>query len=112
MWLTTTDGFYSAVDKGDRPGWLCVRGRVRGDLENLLALKALEGSDEGIIETGNSDYRFRVYVTREQWAAAVAEFAAAIDYSNFKDAVADRQGGERAHAYCDVWSALYRLQQR
>ena len=34
---------------------------------------------------------------------------AAIDYANFKDAVAERQGEARAQAYADVWSALYGL---
>jgi hypothetical protein len=33
-----------------------------------------------------------------------------IDYSNFKNTVAQEQGYERAHVYGDVWSVLYDLQ--
>ena len=59
MWLITDRGFYSVVDKGDREGYLCVRARVRSDLENLFGLDCLAGYAGEVIETGNSDYRFR-----------------------------------------------------
>ena len=57
-----------------------------------------------------SDYRFRVFVDREDWVQAAAELAREIDYDNFKNAVADRQGPARASIYSKVWSALGRLQ--
>jgi hypothetical protein len=110
MWLVTTRGFYSVVDKGDRPGHLCVRARVRADLENLFELESLAVYSGDVIETHNSDYRFRVYVTREDWVAAAVELAREIDYPNFKSAVKARQGQDRADAYLDVWQALYELQ--
>jgi hypothetical protein len=34
-----------------------------------------------------------------------------LDYSNFKDAVAQRQGLERADIYHDVWSVMWEFQQ-
>ncbi|MEX1219252.1 MAG: hypothetical protein WEB05_02570 [Solirubrobacterales bacterium] len=110
MWLVTDRGFFSVVDKGDRAGYLCVRARVRGDLENLFELESLAGYSADVIETHNSDYRFRVYVTREDWIAAASDLADRIDYSNFKSAVAERQGHDRAHTYLDVWQDLYKLQ--
>jgi hypothetical protein len=110
MWLVTERGFYSVVDKGDREGYLCVRARVRGDLENLFRLDCLAGYAGEVIETDNSDYRFRVYVNREDWITAAAELARQIDYSNFKSAVGRRQGHDRANAYMDVWGDLARLQ--
>jgi hypothetical protein len=110
MWLVTDRGFYSVVDKGDREGYLCVRGRLREDLEALFELEALGKYADGIIETHDSDYRYRVYVTREDWTAAVADLASRIDYDNFKNVVARRQGHDRARAYGKVWSALYDLQ--
>ena len=110
MWLVTDRGFYSVVDKGDREGHVCIRARVGTDLENLIELESLTGYAGDVIETHNSDYRFRVYVTREDWVAAAADLARQIDYSNFKSVVAERQGHDRAHTYMDVWSDLNRLQ--
>jgi len=110
MWLVTDRGFYSVVDKGDREGYLCVRGRVREDIEALFELDSLAGYAGEVIETDNSDYRYRVYVKREDWVAAAADLAGQIDYDNFKSEVARRQGRERAHTYLGVWQALFELQ--
>lgn len=110
MWLMTDRGFYSVVDKGDREGYLCVRGRVSADIEALFELDSLKDYAGGIIETDDSDYRFRVYVRREDWVKAAADMAEKIDYSNFKSAVGRDQGPDRAHVYMEVWSALYELQ--
>jgi hypothetical protein len=110
MWLITDRGFYSVVDKGDREGFLCVRGRVRADLDALLELEALNKYADEIIETHDSDYRYRVYVSREDWQDAASDLASQIDYDNFKNVVAARQGRERARTYGAVWSELYGLQ--
>jgi hypothetical protein len=110
MWLVTDRGFYSVVDKGDRPGYLCVRGRVLQDFHNLFELDSMKGYRDELIETDDSDYRFRVYVRREDWVATAADLAAEIDYDNFKSQVARMQGHVRAHVYTKVWSALAGLQ--
>lgn len=110
MWLITDRGFYSVVDKGDREGHLCVRARVKDDLENLFKLDCLSGYAGDVIDTDNSDYRFRVYVTRADWAAACSTFAVEIDYDNFKNAVGMRQGYGRASTYMGVWDDLATLQ--
>jgi hypothetical protein len=110
MWLVTDRGFYSVVDKGDRPGYLCVRARVRADLESLFEFEPLAGYAGDVIETGDSDYRFRVYFTREDWVSASAELARQIDYPNFKSAVKQRQGRDRADTYLNVWNDLNKLQ--
>jgi hypothetical protein len=110
MWLVTDRGFYSVVDKGDREGFLCVRARVKQDLHNLFELDSMNSYRDDVIETDDSDYRFRVYVSREDWTAAAADLAGEIDYPNFKSEVAAMQGQERANAYMSVWSALARLQ--
>jgi hypothetical protein len=107
MWLVTDRGFYSVVDKGDREGFVCVRGRVREDMGRLLELDCLRRYADDVIETTDSDYRYRVYVTREDWVTAVAE---AIDYDNFKNIVARRLGDDRASVYGAVWNTLYGLQ--
>ncbi len=110
MWLVSERGFYSVVDKGDREGYLCVRARVLQDLHNLFELDSMKRYLDEVIETDDSDYRFRVYVRREDWVAASADLAAEIDYDNFKSQVARMQGHVRAHVYMKVWSALDGLQ--
>ena len=110
MWIVTDRGFYSVVDKGRPEGTLCVRSRVRQDLVNLCELESLVEYSGSIKENEFSDYRFRIFVKREDWVAAAADLAGRIDYDNFKNAVADRQGHDRASFYSKVWSILYGLQ--
>ncbi|MCB0858831.1 MAG: hypothetical protein KDB57_12035 [Solirubrobacterales bacterium] len=110
MWLVTDRGFYSVVDKGEPGGMLCVRSRVREDLESLCRLDSMESYSDSIRESDYSDYRFRIFVARGDWEKAASVLASEIDYDNFKNAVADRQGSARASIYSSVWSALRRLQ--
>jgi hypothetical protein len=63
-----------------------------------------------IIESEDSDYRYRAVAKREAVMAAMAALVADIQYDNFKNAVASRQGYERAAVYGDVWQVLYGLQ--
>lgn len=83
---------------------------MRQDLENLRDRYMPSMGD--IIETDGSDYRFRVIVDRHALSRALAETVNGIDYSNFKSAVAERQGWKRADRYHDVWAALYGLQEQ
>ncbi|MBK8293920.1 MAG: hypothetical protein IPK93_03760 [Solirubrobacterales bacterium] len=106
----TNRGFFSIVDKGDREDCLCIRGRVRGDMDNLLKLEPLKHYAEAIQESDLGDYRFRVYVSRDDWIMAAALLAEEINYPNFKDEVKRKQGPERAGTYLEVWSDLYELQ--
>lgn len=106
MWLLTTIGFFSIVEKpGDRDaGRLTIRARVRGDLERLRA-EVLPGL--GPIEAGGgTDYAFRAVAPRAEVAAAMATLATTLDYANFKDAVAARQGVGREAVYGRVWKVL------
>jgi len=106
MWILTTRGFFSAVAK-DGPDTIVVRARARADLENLLPLL---GNGATIETGGGTDYAFRVRVSHDTWKGALAELASEIDYGNFKNAVADRQGRERADVYGKIWLALQRLE--
>jgi hypothetical protein len=110
MWLITTAGFFSIVEKPwDRqPGTLTVRARAREDLEALKAGSLPELGD--IKEDADADYRFRAQAPREAVARALAAETRAIDYDNFKSAVAARHGAGRASVYHDVWEALYSIQ--
>lgn len=107
MWLMTSQGFYSVVAHRGDASLVVVRSRTR---EDLLALRTQIPKLE-LWEDASADYRWRAKVTREDWRAAVADLAAAIDYGNFKTEVARRQGARRAAAYERVWSTLRALQE-
>lgn len=110
MWLLTPIGFFSIVRKpwdGDGDT-LTVRARVREDLDALRERFLPELGE--IADDPKADYRYRAQAPREAVADAARRLAASIDYDNFKDEVAARQGAKRAHLYHDVWSVLYRLQ--
>jgi hypothetical protein len=110
MWLVTTNGFYSIVRKPwDREaGTLTVRARARADLESLRA-KYLPELGE-IQESTSTDYRFRAQAPQAKVAEAVRRVVADIDYDNFKDAVAERQGLTRERVYHRVWHELLAIQ--
>ncbi|MFM1885171.1 MAG: hypothetical protein RL026_328 [Pseudomonadota bacterium] len=110
MWLLTPTGFFSIVCKpGDAAdGMLTVRARVRSDLEQLKAGFLPELGE--ILESRNTDYRFRARAPRDAVAVAMVRLVQQLDYSNFKDEVARRQGTTRAHRYHKVWDVLYGLQ--
>lgn len=104
MWVLTTDGFFSAVQSAD-PDVLTVRARVLADATDLAERFSLP-----VQQTPGRDYLYRVMVPRARWADYVAEAARAVDYGNFKHAVEERQGRERARIYLDVWFDLLALQ--
>lgn len=106
MWLITTIGFFSVVQKPDdiEADTLTVRARVKYDLQRLSAYVDFETP---IAVNYVTDYRYRVKVKRELFAEAMSKLVKDIDYDNFKDAVKDEQGHYRAHVYSDVWAALY-----
>ena len=106
MWLFTTQGFYSAVAHREDPDKIIVRTRAGEDLEAL----ADQIPDLEISEDPTADYRYRATVARDEWRRALDAFGRDLDYDNFKNTVAARQGPDRAHSYFDVWEAMRRLQ--
>lgn len=111
MWLVTTFGFYSVVEKAwDRePGTLTVRARAREDLE---ALRSRYLPDLGAIaEDESADYRFRAQAPREKVVEAFSRAVRDIDYDNFKEAISRRQGWARERIYHDAWQAFLAIQQ-
>ncbi len=111
MWLVTTFGFFSIVEKPDDrgPGTLTVRARVRGD---LAALRAKYLPELGEIEASpERDYAWRARVAKADLAAALGRIALDIDYANFKSEVAHRMGYAREQIYHEVWEAMAALQQ-
>ena len=108
MWIFTPFGFFSIVQKPhDASDQLTIRGRVRGDLENLVSHLP---SASAIREDVNADYRYRITADKDDIAYLMARLVVDLDYDNFKNQVAMRHGYERAASYGDVWSTLYELQ--
>ena len=106
MWVMTTQGFYSVVAHRDEPDSVIVRARTREDIEALRE----QIPDLEPFEDPSADYRHRAIVDRAEWVAAIAQLTIEIDYDNFKNAVARRQGPERASVYGTVWRDLLQLQ--
>ncbi len=103
MWLMTKHGFYSIVQK--RPGEFHIRARVREDLENLVGRVPLPGAR--ILDTRSADYPFRIISGKDEVRTVLEFLGETLDYSNFKDAVADTPDQEQKHGlYGKVWSLL------
>lgn len=111
MWLITPIGFFSIVQKpGDAAAkTLTIRARVKADLV-VLRDQYLPQLGE-IEEHTGTDYQFRATAPREAVTLALSELVMGIDYCNFKNAVAERQGYGRANVYSQVWHNLYHLDQ-
>lgn len=108
MWLFTSIGFFSVVTHPDDPEMMLVRARVQDD---IAALRDRFLPEANVLEHAGTDYRYRLITTREAWTDTAARLASGIDYPNFKNAVGDRQGAERAHVYSDVWETMHALQE-
>jgi hypothetical protein len=106
MWLQTTLGFFSIVQKAGE-AHLTVRARARGDLERLR-----DGylPDLGPIREGEgTDYRYRATATHDAVAQAIGRLVMDITYPNFKNEVKRRMGPTRAATYGEVWQTLFRI---
>lgn len=104
MWIFTNYGFFSFTQSTFKPGFIQIRARDDRDLADLKTRHKLKGQ---IIETTESDYRWRILVKPETAGRILADEAAAIDYSNFKNATTDRM---HARPLMEVWSAMMRVQ--
>lgn len=107
MWLITKFGFFSVVASSDENS-LIIRSRVIKDLERLRR-NYLSQTVEILSDPG-TDYPFRIVIQSKDLAAAMQKIVLDIDYSNFKDAVTETEGPERASIYASVWMELFRLQ--
>ncbi len=102
MWLFLQNSFISIVQKPDDKDTLTVRARVKGDIA-----RAFPGTKEKL--GGGTDYAYRAKVPREVVAKTISDQIMALDYSNFKDSIADNEH----HTFCaKVWGVAYSHQNR
>ena len=104
MWLLTTFGFFSVVQKRGTKQ-LTVRARVRSDLDRLRTryLPSLTATRT----TPHNDYRYRATVGHGDLASAMGKIVGDITYDNFKSEVEAAQGHRRELAYAEVWEVLH-----
>ena len=100
MWLFTSKSFISVVQKPGDTDLLTVRGRIKGDIENLFPDAKVEANK-------GTDYKYRAKVPRELVVKVVADQIMSLGYSNFKNTV---KQNKRHDAYMNVWSAMYKAQ--
>jgi hypothetical protein len=111
MWTFTTDGFYSAVQHREDKGIMVVRCRKAADAFALQSRLLERGHPEYTVKhTPEGDYAYRLFIPRTAWAQYLIHAVESIDYPNFKDAVAERQGLDRADVYHDVWQMMLEYQ--
>jgi hypothetical protein len=111
MWVFTTDGFFSAVEHKEDPSIIVVRTRTAQDAESLRDRLADMRCHVPVQVTPTADYGWRLFVPRGSWSLYLQNMVEAIDYTNFKNAVATQQGLERADIYHDVWHVMYEFQE-
>jgi hypothetical protein len=107
MWLLTTIGFFSVVQKRGESG-LTVRARAASDLDRLREKYLPEVS--ATIPNAGTDYPFRGTITHTDFARGLAKMGGDIHYENFKSEGARKMGRKREAVYEKVWSALFELE--
>jgi hypothetical protein len=112
MWLFTRYGFFSigcaskdnVKSRGIDPNLLMVRARQHRHLENLKRGLPILG-DCVIKENAGTDYRYRMFVPKDVWGAAVAELVQEQTWDNFKNEAKRFLGSD----YDDYVKALHRV---
>jgi hypothetical protein len=101
MWIFTDTGFISAVRKPEYPGVFTVRSRDRESLETLAAKAQVE-----IKRSPNGDYPYRVFVSDSSFIEWFLDRGGELQYSNFKNRVAQTRGRNFVSALHNVWEAM------
>ena len=114
MWIFSTVGFFSIVRKAHpkAPGRpIQIRARSLDDLEALAKYCRLAGAEAEVIVTHDADYAGRLAVKAETLGAIMATLPNAIDYPNFKGAMAElpRQR-DKLRALHEVWEVMHDYQ--
>lgn len=100
MWICLNDGFISAVQTENDPNLLKVRARRLNHLQSIFPGHRIQ-------ITRKTDYKYRVFVTKEELARVMLNRIMNIDYSNFKNSVED---DELHDLYGRFWMQHYRYQ--
>lgn len=104
MWVVMNDSFVSVVQDRTDKDRVVVRARVEQDLVELFPDHTAD-----MIETTDSDYRFRLFLNKRYVAKKIEQRVMDIDYPNFKDSVTQSW---RKLAYTQIWQIMYNVQEK
>ena len=96
MWVCKNNSFVSIVEDWNDPHYVLVRGRREEDVAQFIT------SYQGIEETPDADYRFRIRITKLDLVGCLLVAANEIEYSNFKNSVEDPALKQFYH---EVWNS-------
>lgn len=105
MWVFMNDSFLSIVESEDK-NKLSIKSRIPGDLEAFFGKKI---KDQKIIESEDTDYRYRVFADRKLVSDILKEKVQSINYTNFKNSVVDKT---KHDAYFNVWQVMNDVQDK
>lgn len=88
------NSFFSIVADVINPDNLMVRAR------DSTSIPTIFGDKYEVLVTKENDYRYRAFIPREEVMIAIARELYKIDYTNFKDAVKNKQLHD---SYIGVW---------
>ena len=100
MWFCFNNGFVSAVENRDDKDGLVVRARRREHLEDNFP-------DNKIVVGGSTDYNYRIFISKKEFAEIVKDRIMDIDYGNFKNSVED---DDLYDLYSKFWTLHYKFQ--
>jgi hypothetical protein len=107
MWLMTTFGFFSIIQKKPDDTLLTIRGSTRSDLEALRGRYLPSLSD--IEEDPETDHKFRACASRKAVAQALSRIAMEIDYASFTEKRKELHGSRAARIQGGLWEVLWEL---
>ncbi len=116
MWITTKDGFYSAVEHrtlstDDVPD-IMVRARATEDLAHLAERLEQLGHQPPEMElTPDADYYCRITIPRRAWQDYASMAAGEISYDSHVKEALSGDDSERYTAMFGCWSAMNDFQQ-
>ena len=105
MWLFTSSGFISIVEKD--ADHLAVRAR---DVLSLSSLAQSYGVE--IRSTPTADYPYRLLLSKDQFKNYLHNQAGLINYKNFKSEVAITRSEAFANILLKVWSAMHGVEDK
>tara|TARA_R100000458_G_C8258501_1_gene234268 strand:- start:239 stop:616 length:378 start_codon:yes stop_codon:yes gene_type:complete len=85
MWVLTPEGFFSTTQSKVDPDAIQVRARRKEHLMFLLSRLREDPSKHKIHEDPKRDYKYRIYVTRQQFKEWMSTVVDTLDYDNFKN---------------------------
>lgn len=105
MWLFTTTGFISIVEKD--ADHLVVRARDSFSLSPLA-----QSYDVEIRSTPTADYPYRIFLSKDQFKNWLHNLSGQIQYKNFKSEVAITRGKKFSSTLLSVWSAMHEVEDK